>query len=81
MLDISLTFIFNFSAVDGRFPNWFGKCGHVTGGFSGKWLLFIWSVVLMMYLMMFESMFFGIMMKANMEDSIDTTKVFSNTIY
>ena len=44
------------------------------GGVSGKWLVVVWSVVLMLYVWIFQSMLLSMMMKPNMEKPIDTTK-------
>ena len=72
----SLLGLIVFSLLGGSAPDWFGRAGQVTGtgGMSGKLLVFIWSVVVMMYLFMFDSMFFGMMMKPNMDKPIDTTQ-------
>ena len=68
-------FVFS-STLDGNFPNWFGNQKRsVMGGLSGKWLVLIWSAVLMLYLWMFESLLLSMMMKPNLEDPIDTVKV------
>ena len=69
-----------FRTLDAFYPNWFGKSGQVLGGLSGKWLLFNWSVVLMLYVWMFESLLLSMMMKPIMEDPIDTTKENQNSL-
>ena len=63
-----------FRTLNAFYPNWFGKSGKVMGGLSGKGLFFIWSVILLLYIWMFESLLLSMMMKPIMEDPIDTTK-------
>ena len=65
----------SFRILDGYFcSDWFQRRGHVTGGVSGKWLVVVWSVVLMLYVWIFQSMLLSMMMKPNIEKPIDTTK-------
>ena len=63
-----------FRTLNAFYPNWFGKSSQVVGGLSGKGLFFIWSVVLLLYIWMFESLLLSMMMKPIMEGPIDTTK-------
>ena len=65
----------SFRILDGYFcSDWFQRRGPVTGGVSGKWLVLVWSVVLMLYVWIFQSMLLSMMMKPNMEKPIDSTK-------
>lgn len=65
----------SYRILDGYFCTaWFQRRGHVTGSVSGAWLVVVWSVVLMLYVWIFQSMLLSMMMKPNMEKPIDTTK-------
>ena len=65
----------SYRILDGYFCTaWFQRRGHVIGGVSGAWLVVVWSVVLMLYVWIFQSMLLSMMMKPNMEKPIDTTK-------
>ena len=46
----------SYRILDGYFCTaWFQRRGHVTGSVSGAWLVVVWSVVLMLYVWIFQS--------------------------
>ena len=60
--------------MNGLYPDWFERRGKEMGCLSGKLLLFVASVVFMMYVWIFQSLLLTMLMKPNMEKPIDTTK-------